>query len=71
MICLEAHEFLGAIGYYYFDFRQTSDEEVIEAIARYSSDAKVGQATQGRGRANGRVVVERLRGGNRHEQRHG
>jgi predicted phosphoribosyltransferase len=42
VICLEAHEFLGAIGFYYSDFRQTSDEEVIEAIARYSSDAKVG-----------------------------
>ena len=47
VICLEAHELLGAIGYYYSDFRQTSDEEVIEAIARYSSDAKVGQATPG------------------------
>ena len=39
MICLEEHEFLGAIGFYYSDFRQTSDEEVIEAMARYSSDA--------------------------------
>jgi len=42
VICLEAHEFLGAIGYYYFDFRQTSDEEVIAAMARHSSDAKAG-----------------------------
>jgi putative phosphoribosyl transferase len=42
VICLEAHEFLGAIGFYYSDFRQNSDEEAIEAIARYSSDAKVG-----------------------------
>jgi putative phosphoribosyl transferase len=42
VICLEAHELLGAIGYYYSDFRQTSDEEVIEAMARYSSDANVG-----------------------------
>ena len=42
--CLEEHEFLGAIGLYYSDFRQTSDEEVIEAMARYSSDA-VGKAT--------------------------
>jgi len=47
VICLEEHEYLGAIGFYYSDFRQTSDEEVIEAIARYSSDAKVGQATPG------------------------
>ena len=45
VICLEGHEFLGAIGYYYFDFRQTSDEEVIEAMARYSSDAKARKAT--------------------------
>jgi len=42
VICLEAHDFLGAIGSYYSDFRQTSDAEVIEALARYSSGAKVG-----------------------------
>ena len=47
VICLEAHEFLGAIGFYYSDFRQTSDEEVIKAIARYSSDAKNEKATLG------------------------
>ncbi len=45
VICLEPHEFLGAIGFYYSDFRQTSDEEVIEAIARWSSDAKVVKPT--------------------------
>ncbi len=45
VICLEEHELLGAIGFYYSEFRQTSDEEVIEAMARYSSDAKVGKAT--------------------------
>src|SRR5271166_3180862 len=57
VICLEAHELLGAIGLYYSDFRQTSDEEVIEAIAHYSSDAKVGETTPGPrtgGRARGR-----------------
>jgi putative phosphoribosyl transferase len=42
VICLEAQRFLGAIGYYYSNFRQTSDEEVIEAIARHSSDANAG-----------------------------
>jgi len=36
-VCLEPHEFLGAIGFYYSDFRQTYDEEVVEAIARCSS----------------------------------
>jgi putative phosphoribosyl transferase len=45
--CLEGHELLGAIGFYYSDFRQTSDEEVIEAMARYSSDAKAGETTFG------------------------
>ncbi len=45
VVCLEEYEFLGAIGLYYSDFRQTSDEEVIEAIARYSLDGKVGRAT--------------------------
>ncbi len=47
VICLEEHEYLGAIGFYYSDFRQTSDEEVIEAIARYSSDAKNEKAALG------------------------
>src|SRR5271167_920347 len=47
VICLEEHGFLGAIGFYYSDFRQTSDEEVIEAIAQYSSDAKAGETTPG------------------------
>jgi len=42
VICLEDHELLGAIGFYYSDFRQTSDEEVIAAMARYSSHAKLG-----------------------------
>ena len=45
VICLEPHDLLGAIGFYYSDFRQTSDEEVIEAIARCSSDAKVEKPT--------------------------
>ena len=39
-VCLEPHEFLGAIGFYYSDFRQTSDEEVVEAIARCSSGSR-------------------------------
>jgi putative phosphoribosyl transferase len=36
VICLEDYEYLGAIGMYYSDFRQTSDAEVIDAIARYA-----------------------------------
>lgn len=33
--CLETPEFFGAIGSYYEDFRQVSDEEVIALLARY------------------------------------
>ena len=35
VICLEDHEFFGAIGLYYADFRQISDEEVIQMLARF------------------------------------
>jgi predicted phosphoribosyltransferase len=36
VVCLEDYEALGAIGYYYSDFRQVSDEEVIETLRRFS-----------------------------------
>lgn len=32
VICLEAYEVFGAIGFFYADFRQVSDEEVIEIL---------------------------------------
>ena len=35
VVCLEAHTFFGAIGLFYRDFRQISDEEVIETIKRF------------------------------------
>ena len=35
MICLEDYEAFGAIGFYYADFRQVPDEEVIEILRRY------------------------------------
>lgn len=35
LVCLEDHELFGAIGVYYRDFRQVSDEEVIEMLARF------------------------------------
>lgn len=35
VLCLEIHEDFGAIGYYYEDFRQTTDEEVIATLARF------------------------------------
>jgi putative phosphoribosyl transferase len=33
VVCLEDHEPFGAIGVYYADFRQTTDEEVVDAMA--------------------------------------
>ena len=35
VICLEEYEFFGAIGAYYADFSQVSDEEVIELLRRF------------------------------------
>ncbi len=35
VVCLEDYEFFGAIGVYYSDFRQISDREVIEILARF------------------------------------
>jgi predicted phosphoribosyltransferase len=45
VVCLEEHEFFGAIGLYYADFRQISDEEVIETLARFPVRAP-GQAKE-------------------------
>jgi predicted phosphoribosyltransferase len=36
VVCLEPHDEFGAIGFFYSDFRQTSDREVIEILARFS-----------------------------------
>ena len=35
VVCLEDYEVFGAIGFYYSDFRQVSDEEVIEMLRRF------------------------------------
>jgi len=35
VVCLENYELFGAIGLYYSDFRQISDQEVIDALARF------------------------------------
>lgn len=40
VVCLEAHEDFGAIGYFYADFRQVGDQEVIDLLAR--SPARAG-----------------------------
>jgi predicted phosphoribosyltransferase len=36
VVCLEDHELFGAIGYYYGDFHQISDHEVIATLARFA-----------------------------------
>lgn len=35
VVCLENYELFGAIGFYYADFRQISDEEVIDIFKRF------------------------------------
>ena len=35
VVCLEDHTFFAAIGFYYRDFRQVSDEEVIKLLAQF------------------------------------
>jgi putative phosphoribosyl transferase len=35
IVCLEDHEYFGAIGMYYADFRQLSDQDVIDLLARF------------------------------------
>jgi putative phosphoribosyl transferase len=37
VICLEDYEFFGAIGAYYANFRQVSDQEVIDLLKRFSA----------------------------------
>jgi putative phosphoribosyl transferase len=37
VVCLEEHELFEAIGLYYSDFLQISDEEVIETLGRFST----------------------------------
>jgi putative phosphoribosyl transferase len=40
VVCLEDYESFGAIGYYYADFRQTSDQEVMDILARFPEPTK-------------------------------
>ncbi len=41
LVCLETPREFGAIGYFYHDFRQVSDEEVIDILARFPADKPV------------------------------
>ena len=36
VVCLEDYEIFGAIGYFYDDFRQVTDQEVIDILTRCS-----------------------------------
>jgi putative phosphoribosyl transferase len=36
IVCVEQHDLLGAIGAYYADFQQVSDQEVIETLRRFA-----------------------------------
>ncbi len=40
IVCLEPYENLGAIGFYYADFRQIRDEEVIALLARFPQETR-------------------------------
>jgi predicted phosphoribosyltransferase len=40
VVCLEEHTFFGAIGFYYRDFRQVSDDDVIKLLAQFRSKLK-------------------------------
>jgi putative phosphoribosyl transferase len=39
VVCLEDYSDFGAIGFYYSDFRQVSDEEVVETLRRFPAQA--------------------------------
>ncbi len=36
VVCLESHEFFGAIGFYYADFRQITDEQVVDILQKFA-----------------------------------
>jgi putative phosphoribosyl transferase len=43
IVCLEEYTSFGAIGYYYKDFRQVSDGEVIDTLRRFSPKPGTGE----------------------------
>jgi predicted phosphoribosyltransferase len=42
VVCLEKHSNFGAIGFYYLDFRQVDDQEVIDLLARFPEAIRSG-----------------------------
>jgi predicted phosphoribosyltransferase len=43
VVCLEDYKLVGAIGFYYSEFRQVSDEEVIQLLARLPARVRTEQ----------------------------
>jgi len=48
LICLETPELFGAIGYFYRDFRQVSDQEVITILKRFPATRPASSPERGR-----------------------
>jgi len=48
LICLETPELFGAIGYFYRDFRQVSDQEVIAILKRFPATRAASSPERGR-----------------------
>jgi predicted phosphoribosyltransferase len=44
IVCLEDHRDFGAIGFFYLDFRQVSDDEVVSALSRFAKPKDQGGA---------------------------
>lgn len=44
LVCLEEHACFGAIGFYYRDFRQVSDDEVIDLLRRFPAQRRTERA---------------------------
>ena len=40
VVCLEDHESFSAIGFYYADFRQVSDKEVVDVLTRFTDSCE-------------------------------
>jgi len=47
VVCLEDYEYFGAVGAYYEDFRQTTDQEVIDTLDRFRPKPKAEQGAEG------------------------
>ena len=53
IVCLEDDSVFGAIGFYYRDFRQVSDEEVIEILQRFPAGKPPKSSLVGGGTSTG------------------